>query len=52
MAKMSMKMAMKKFESSKMNKMQDAKKGAPKEGSKKEEKMDRMAIMRMSKGKK
>jgi len=51
MAKMSMKTKMKKYESSKADKMKDAKKGAPKEGSKKEEKMDRMAIMRGKRGK-
>jgi hypothetical protein len=46
------KMTMKKYETSKMDKKMDTKKGMPKEGSKAEMKMDRMAIFKgMKKGK-
>lgn len=50
MAKMAMK-GMKGFEKSKMDMKKDAKKGMPKEGSKKEEAMDRKMIF-AKKGKK
>lgn len=45
MAKMNMKMAMKKYEGSKADMKMDAKKGAPKEGSKADMKADKKGAM-------